>query len=373
MFTRDDLAQLNNLKGDGGLFTSVFLSVNPVTNPKGEYFVSFRNLVKAELDKLDSAGQKLVKEDIKKIETYIKSGKTEFKKALAIVSSVTSDIWEVSHFSVPLKNHVVIDKTPYLKPLTSILEQYHSYAVALVDREHARLFGIQLGEINEHTELFTPDIPRKHKKGGWQGRDENRFRRHIDVHVHFHLKDVVKHLEEILKNGEANHLILGGSEESVGLFSKMLPSPISSKIAGTFTADMHAGDDEILEKSMGTIKGVEKASEEILVNELITRANKNGSAAMGIEDVLKQVQSGNIHRLIYLEGFNAAGFKCSSCNFLTIQTLKTCPYCNTSLEKIGHLIDFAVQRAIDQGAEISAISENAKLKEAGSIGAILRY
>src|SRR3989304_1365053 len=373
MFTRDDLAQLNNLRGDGGLFTSVFLSVNPVTNPKGQYFVAFRNLVKTELDKLDSAGQKLVKEDIKKIETYIKSGKTEFKKALAIISSATSDIWEVCHFSVPLKNHVVIDKTPYLKPLTSILEQYHSYAVALVDREHARLFGIQLGEIYEHTELFTPDIPRKHKKGGWQGRDENRFRRHIDVHVHFHLKDVVRHLEEILKKGEANHLILGGSEESVGLFSKMLPPPISSKIAGTFTADMHAGDDEILEKSLGAIKRVEKASEESLVNELITRANKNGSAAMGIEDVLKQVQSGNIHRRVFLEGFNAAGLKCSSCNFQTIQTLETCPFCNTSLEKIGHLIDFAVQKAIDQGAEISAISENATLKEAGSIGALLRY
>ena len=373
MFTRDDLTQLNTLRGDGGLYTSVFLSVNPVTNPKGEYFVAFRNLVKAEIDKLDSAGQKLVKEDIKKIETYIKSGKTEFKKALAIVSSVTSDIWEVSHFSVPLKNHVVIDKTPYLKPLASILEQYHSYAVALVDREHARLFGIQLGEIYEHTELFTPDIPRKHKKGGWQGRDENRFRRHIDVHVHFHLKDVVKHLEELLKNGEANHLILGGSEESVVLFSKMLPPPISAKIAGTFAADMHAGDDEILEKSMRAIKGVEKGYEESLVDELITRANKNGSAAMGIEDVLMQMQSGNIHRLIYLEGFNASGLKCPSCNFLTVQTMEICPYCNTSLEKIGHLIDFAVQKAIDQGAEISAVSENGKLKEVGSIGAILRY
>lgn len=373
MFTRDDLAQLNNLRGDEGLYTSVFLSVNPVTNPRGEYFVAFRNLVKTEIDKLDSAGQKLVKEDIKKIEAYIKSGKTEFKKALAIISSTASDVWEVSHFSVPLKNHVVIDKTPYLKPLASILDQYQSYAVALVDREHARLFGIQLGEIYEHTELFTPDVPRKHKKGGWQGRDENRFRRHIDVHVHFHLKDVVKHLEEILKNGETHHLILGGSEESVGLFSKMLPSPISSKIAGTFTADMHAGDDEILEKSMSAIRGIEKASEESLVSELITRANKNGSAAMGIDDVLKQVQAGNIHRLIYLEGFNAAGFKCPSCNFLTVQTLETCPYCSASLEKIGHLIDFAVQKIIDQGAEISAVSENARLKEAGSIGAILRY
>ncbi len=354
MFTREDLARINTIREEGSLFTSAYLNVNPVTNPKGEYFVTFRNLAKTESDKLSAAEQKLIKEDLKKIETYIKSGKTEFKKALAIISSLSGDIWEVYHLSVPVKNLVVIDKTPYLKPLAGLLEQYHSYAVALVDREHARLFSIQLGEIYEYTELFTPDVPRKHKKGGWYGRDENRFRRHIEVHVHFHLRDVVRHLEEILKTGEVNHLILGGSEESVNLFEKMLPQPIAAKIAGTFTADMHAGNDEILEKSLHVIKDTEKTLEEKLVEELVTRANKNGSAAIGLDDVLSQMQSGNIHHLIYIEGFNASGFKCPSCGFLTIQDLKSCPYCTTLLEKIEHLIDYAVQKVIDQGAEISA-------------------
>lgn len=373
MFTRDDLTRINNFRGEGDLLTSVYLNVNPVTNPKGEYFVAFRNLIKNEIDKLSSADQKLLKEDIIKIEAYLKGGKTEFKKSLAILSSVSSDIWEVYHLSVPLKNCVVIDKTAYLKPLASMIEQNHSYAIALVDREHARLFRIQLGEIAEYAELFTPDVPGKHKKGGWYGLASNRFRRHIDVHVHFHLMDVVKHLEEILKIGDVNHFIVGGSEESIALFNKMLPQPIKAKTAGTFAADMHAGNGEILEKSLDIIKGAGKVIEETLVDELVTRASKNGSAAMGLDDVLSQLQSGNIHHLLYMEGFNASGFKCPSCNFLTVQDLKTCPYCSTTLETIGHLIDFAIQKAIDQGAGISAITISNKLKEAGSIGALLRY
>ncbi len=373
MFTREDLKRINHMGSEGNLYTSVYLSVNTVTNPKGEYFVTFRNLVKTEIDKLGAAEQKIVKEDIKKIEAYLKSGKTEFKKALAIISSTPSDIWEVYHLSVPLKNHVVIDKTPYLKPFAGILEQYHHYVVALVDREHARLFGIHLGEIAEYAEHFTPDIPGKHKKAGWYGLDENRFKRHIEAHIHFHLKDMVKHLEEIWKKGEGNHLIVGGSEESILLFSKMLPQPITAKTAGTFTADMHAGNDEILEKSMHIIKNAGNTIEERLIDELITRSSKNGSAAMGLDNVLSQMQSGNIHHLIYMEGLNASGFKCSSCNFLTVQDLKTCPYCSASLEKIEHLIDFAIQKAIDQGAGISAITVSEKLKSAGSIGALLRY
>ena len=373
MFTKDDLMRINHLRSEECLYTSIYLSVNPITNPKGEYFVAFRNLIKPEIDKLNSTEQKLLKEDIKKIEAYLKSGKPDFKKSLVIISSVPSDTWEVHHLSVPIKNQVVIDKTPYLKPLAGMLEQYHSYALALVDREHARLFIIQLGEISEYNELFTPDIPRKHKKGGWYGRDENRFRRHIDVHIHFHLMDVVKHLEEILKIGEVNHLILGGSEESLTLFSKMLPQPIAAKIAGTFTADMHASNDEILKKSMEIVHSVEKVREERLVEELVTRSSKNGSAAMGLDDVLSQIQSGNIHHLIYIDGLRASGFKCSSCNLLTVQDLNACPYCSTPLEKVEHLMDFTVQRAIDQGAEISAITMSQGLKEAGSIGALLRH
>lgn len=373
MFTREDLIRLNSIKGDGTLYTSVFLNVNAATNPKGEYFVSFRNLIKDEADKLSSSDQKHVQEDIKRLEAYIKAGKTEFKKSVAIITSSQADLWEVYHLAIPVKNQVVIDKTPYLKPLAGILEQYHSYAVALVDREHARIFRIQLGEISEHEELFTPDIPRKHKKGGWQGRDENKFRNHIDVHVHFHLKDVAKHLEETVQTGEVHHIIIGGTEEAILLFNKMLPQPIISKIDGSFIADMHAGNDEILEKSMGIIKEAGRSSEEGLVDELITRASKNSSAAIGIEDVLTQMQAGNVHHLIYLEGFNASGFKCSSCSLLTIQDIKTCPYCSSEVEKIDHLIDFTIQRAIDKGANISSINTNGKLKEAGNIGALLRY
>lgn len=373
MFTREELTQLNAIKGNGELFTTVYLNVNPVTNTKGEYFIAYRNLVKPEIDKLSNADQKVVKEDVKKIETYLKSGKTEFKKSLVIISSPQLDMWEVYHLSVSLKNQVIIDKTPYLKPLTSVMEQYRSYAVALVDRVHARLFNIQLGEIAEYAELFTPDIPRKHKKGGWQGRDENRFRRHIDQHIHFHLRDVVTKLEGLLSKGEVSHIIIGGSEESVIVFNKMLSQPITAKTAGTFTADMHAGNDEILEKSMQIIRGVEKSGEEGLVEELVTRASKNGTAAAGLEDVLSQMQKGNIHHLVYLEGFRSSGYKCTSCNFLTIQDLNTCPFCNTPVESVEHLIDFAIQRAIDQGSEISAIAENRKLAEAGNIGALLRY
>jgi len=373
MFTREELTRLNTIRGNGELFTTVYLNVNPVTNPKGEYFITFRNMVKPEIEKLSNSDQKAVKEDVKKIEAYLKSAKTEFKKSLVILSSTQLDMWEVYHLSVPLKNQVVIDRTPYLKPLTSIMEQHRSYAVALVDRVHARLFNIQLGEIAEYAELFTPDIPGKHKKGGWQGRDENRFRRHIDQHIHFHLRDVVTKLEGLLSRGEVSHIIIGGSEESLLLFTKMLSQPIMAKTAGTFTADMHAGNDEILGNSMKIIRGVEKSDEEGLVEELVTRASKNGSAAAGLEDVLSQMQKGNIHHLVYLDGFRSSGYKCQSCDFLTIQDLKTCPYCSTVLENIEHLIDFAIQKAIDMGSEISAIAENRKLQEVGNIGALLRY
>ena len=374
MLTREDMERLLNLpEDDQNLYVSAYLNVNPATNPRGDYFSAFRSLAKEEVEKLDHPGQKRVKEDISKIETYLKNGRPDFKKGLAIISSSALHIWEVFHLSMPFKNEVVIDKTPYLQPLSRLIEKYNNYIVALIDREHARLFNIYMGEINEYTELFTPHIPGRHKKGGFYGRDENRFRRHIDVHVYFHLKDVARHLEEMVKRGKSNHIILAGTEESITMFRETLSQEIINRIAGTFRAEMFAPVPEVLEKSMNIIKDIEKRDEEKLVEDLLTRASKNGSAAIGIDDVVSEIQAGNVHHLIYIEGLDAGGYKCTSCDFLTTQNIDKCPYCGHSMEEVEHFADYAIQRALDQGALISVVSENEKLKKAGSIGAILRY
>jgi hypothetical protein len=67
MIAKETLTRLNAWKGEGRFVTSVYLDVNPVTCPKGEYFAMFRNLVRDEVGRI-AGGQKLLSEDLRKIE-----------------------------------------------------------------------------------------------------------------------------------------------------------------------------------------------------------------------------------------------------------------------------------------------------------------
>ena len=87
----------------------------------------------------------------------------------------------------------------------------------------------------------------------------------------------------------------------------------------------------------------------------------------------KAVQEGKVMKLVFLKDLTAAGFKCSSCSFLTVQTIKSCPYCGGKFEGVNYLIDYTAQKAVEQGALIEIITKSDELVKAGGIGAFLRF
>ncbi len=373
MLSRKEIKELAAIHGDGNIFVSLYLNVNPLTNPKGDYIIHFKNMLKGTLEKIDKETAKKIKDDIEKIGSYLNAIKRELKKGLGLISSSHSGLWKDYHLAIPVKNEIIVDKTPYIKPLIDILDNYQRYAVLLVDKESARLFLIHLGEIEEYTEVFTPDVPGRHKKGGWFSLSESRYERHTAFHVALHLKDVAKAIEDFLPKEYIGRIIVGGSEDAVLRLKAMLPHTISEKIIGTFHAEIFSGEKDILERSMEIMEAFEHKKEQAEIEELITRAMKNNQAVIGLEDVLLNLREGRVMKLFLLKDYSASGFRCVNCGYLTSFMVIPCPYCKGDMETVNYLTDLAVQKAVEQGALIEVVSDNARLKEAGSIGAFLRF
>ncbi|HDH50961.1 MAG TPA: hypothetical protein ENH04_06095, partial [Nitrospirae bacterium] len=139
MLTYSEVKELSAISGDENYFVSLYLNVNPVTNPKGDYLIHFKNMLKQTLDNLDKKIGKSVNEDLERIEAFIKDNKRGFKKGVSVISSAPRGIWKDFHVSLPVKNELVIDSTPYVKPLLALLDNYQRCMVLLVDKETARV------------------------------------------------------------------------------------------------------------------------------------------------------------------------------------------------------------------------------------------
>jgi peptide chain release factor subunit 1 len=373
MLDRNELKEIAQMRDDAPSFVSLYLNVNPLTNPKGEYVILFKNLIRNTIEGLDKSVHRIVKEDIEKIESAIMGNKSKFKKGLAILSSTRKTFWNEYHLSVPVKSELVIDKDPYLKPLFDIIDNYQRYAVLLVDKESARIFMMHLGEIEEYGEVHTPDVPGRHKKGGWFALSQNHYVRHIDYHVSLHLKDVVKKLDSFISGEEISGLVIGGSEEAVKKTREMLPTTVVDKIVGTFSVGMFANVNEILAKVEPVVSTSENEKKIVTVDRLITQALKNEHAVLGVENVLNALQEGKVMRLVAVRDLSASGYECSNCGFLVVEELPRCPYCQGDMEKSHYLIDLVLQRAVEQGAPVEVVAEHQKLSESGGIGAFLRF
>ncbi|HXX58396.1 MAG TPA: Vms1/Ankzf1 family peptidyl-tRNA hydrolase [Thermodesulfovibrionales bacterium] len=372
MLDRNELKEISQVRDEAPCFVSLYLDVNPLTNPKGDFAIRFKNMLKNTVESLDKNVHKLVKEDLLRIDAYVSGNKRQFKKGLVIVSSVRNSLWKEFHLSVPVRSELVVEKSPYINPLLDILDHYQRYSVLLVDKESARIFTIHLGEIVEYSEVHTPDVPGKHKKGGWFALSQNHYERHIDYHVGLHLKDVVKKLESFLAGEQISGLVVGGSDEALSMTKDLLPKVVSSKIIGTFQAGMTARTDEVLGKVEPVINAHEKRKKDETVDKLITQAMKNENAVLGLENVLDALKGGKVTKLIYLRDYDPAGYACK-CRFISAQDIKECPSCKEIMEKADHLLDVLVQKAVGQGATVEVVGDNQKLSDSGGIGAILRF
>lgn len=373
MLSREELKELAKVRGNGAYFVSLYLNVNPATNIKDSYLIHVKNMLKQTADSMQKDALKRVSGDLEKIESYVLSNKRIFKKGLAILSSREKDFWREFHVAVALKNEIVVDNTPYIKPLLDILDNYRRYAILLVGKESARLFLVHLGEIEEYTEVSSADVPGKHKKGGWFSLSEKSYERHTDYHVELHLKDVLKELDSFLSGEYVDRLIIGGSEEAVIKVKAMLPQTIAAKIIGSFQAEMFANTKDVLEKVEPVLRTFEEKKETDTIDALLTMAMKNENAVIGIENVLNALQEGRVMRLVMLKDYKNTGLSCINCGNLAMQEIASCPYCKSEMQRVNYIVDLAAQKAVEQGAIVEVVSKNKKLEAAGNIGAFLRF
>ena len=81
--------------------------------------------------------------------------------------------------------------TPHLAPLLDVVDDYERYAVALVDKERARLFTVFMAQIEEGRGPSRTRFPGKHHQGG---PSQMKYQRDHEKHVLWHLKRVVEEL-----------------------------------------------------------------------------------------------------------------------------------------------------------------------------------
>lgn len=370
MITRHEIDALSNYPAGEAPVVSFYLSFDRHEREEKAPFTELKNLLRIgqeEMAKWPEAYHVPLALYLARIEETAEEERGGRSRGLAIFAG--ENLWQVYRLPVPPGNRIVIDRTPYVKPLIHLYRGHPRYCTVLVDKERARLFLIQMGEIQDYS-IVLDEVPKHHEQGGWaQARLQ---RRHEDAVMH-HLKRAAELTFEFFQREGFDYLLLGGTEELTSAFFERLHTYLQERVVATLPISTNASGAEVLAATLKAMEEVEARLDEERIARLKEEVGQGRLAVAGLAPTIRALNARKVQHLIVEEGYEVPGGRCVDCGSLSIRSTGRCRYCHGTIEHVDNLVDEAVELGFSQGAQVHWVAPNQTLWEMGRIGALLRY
>jgi len=384
---REQVESLAKYQNTNNPVVSVYLNVTPPRNVSSELNSMIHTTLKTvEEDARYTEEQvKGLKKVMDQIEDYIqKAYKRTSGARLVALFADAEGLWEEYPLPVALPDSMGVDVDPYTRPLTMLLDEFDRYCVVVADSRKARIFSMYLGEIEESPDVFLEDnvpdgvrVKQSMTAGGGGtvqgGLGDKRIERHIQDHVHRHLKHVADRTLDFFKRKRFTRLILGGPEDkTLPQLKDHLHSYLKNRLAAQFTAHPDNPLSEIKEKALSAAQSWEREREQALISEIAEHSGPNDKGRLGLEPVIEALNLGQVQTLVIENDFKAQGYICPNDHILSTY-LTECPACEAQMHYTEYLADEMVEEALHQNAEIEHVfAPNETLAPYG-VGARLRF
>src|SRR5581483_3239583 len=307
MISEDRVRALAGHRGSS-VVTSCYLDVDGRRHPRHvDYEAQLDHLLREAREKAAGFGPEAARSvaaDLDRIAGWVKAGfDRSHIRGLAFFACSADGFFEVVESPLPVCNEIVVNHTPHVRPLESILQAYERFAVVLVDRQRARLFRFELGELTEHTEVFDA-VPRGTDQPGHlaQGSRGAHVQRHSEEVAHRHLKHAAEVTFSELRQRPVEHVILGGPHEVVVEFVGLLHPWVRERVADQLVIPATAGADEVRQAALSVEAALARRSEAALVERLRGAVGTGGGVA-GLEATLAALVERRVDQLLVSEGY----------------------------------------------------------------------
>lgn len=375
MISEDRVRELAVHRGSC-VVTSCYLDVDGRRHPRhADYETQLDHLLREAREKAVAFGPEAVRSvaaDLERISAWVRAGfDRSHVRGLAFFACSADDFFDVVESPLAVSSEIVVHHTPHVRPLESILQAYERFAVLLVDRQRARLFRFELGQLTEHTEVFDA-VPRGDQAGHpAQGSRAAHVQRHSDEVAHRHLKHAAEVTFAELQERPVEHVILGGPHAMVVELEGLLHPWVKERVADRLAISTTAGPDEVRQAALTVEAAVARRSEGGLVDRL-RNAVGTGSGVAGLEATLAALVERRVDLLLVSDGYATEGWRCRSCRYLG-PLGRRCPLCAKDMDLVDDVVEEAVEEALANKCRVQMVRENADLDVLGRIGALLRF
>ena len=373
--TRSRLRRLADVRPAHGRVLSVFLNLDPSELPTPAARSSAITSVLTEAahrvdgaEELEHAEREALKADVERVREVL-SGDVAANgaRAVAVYACQLEDLLEVVSLRHPLDSRVVLERTAYVEPLLHE-GAAERWCVLLSSRRVARLFTGD-GEQLEETDRIEDDVHSQHDQGGWS---QARYQRSVEKDKTDHLQHAADVAFGLYQQRGFDCLLVGAPEELVGELEDRLHNYLRERLAGRVQLDVeHSSLEDVRRGAAERIEQHVRERERERLDRLTEGVGRGGRGAAGLSDVLAALNEARVETLLISSGFTAAGVRDPGADLLYASEDEA-PSAG-SLQPVDDVVEPAIEKAIEQSAEVIGVRHHDDLGPLGGIGAVLRY
>jgi peptide chain release factor subunit 1 len=275
--------------------------------------------------------------------------------------------WVEAHgLHEPVPTRLVLDSSPYVKPLARYADDHEPFALVLLDSERAAVLSVLGGKGELKGEASTSLIGR-HRSGGMS---QMRYQRHRRGQVNQFYDQVVERLQAVVAEEGLRRVAVAGPGTAKKEFAARLPKALADAVA--VVEDVGFTADDALVRRVTALMADEEAKESAAWVRALRRGLTVGElATTGALACAREAAAGRVERLVVLRGASLPGAKCERHQEVFARS-EACP-CGAKGAQVD-LVNEAVEATLRAGgwAEFAEPPEPF-LDGVGGVGALLRW
>jgi peptide subunit release factor 1 (eRF1) len=371
--SKQRLRELAGLRPDGHKVLSVYLNLDPSEFPtQRDRKIEIESLLDVAERALREDGlphdqREELKRDVERVRSWFdREFDASGARGVALFASSGIDLFEVLRLGRPIRSEVTIDDSPFIEPLAGMPGE-DGYGVLLINRQVARILAGGPDRMREVISL-ADDVHRWHDQGGWS---QARYQRGIQKEVKDHLKHANEELFKLFKRGVVQRLIIGSPNEMRGEVEHTLHSYLRDRIAGWLEIDIRARPAQVAGEAREVIERDERDRERHWLDRLQAGLARGERAVSGLAATLEALTEQRVEALLVEDRYRAEGYASPAADFLSTE-----PGNSPTGEELQHrddVVESAMERALEQSAEVIVVRHHPDLQALGSIAGVLRY
>jgi peptide subunit release factor 1 (eRF1) len=373
------LARLTEVRPGSYRVVSCYLKLEPRDRSRGKYLIKFKNRVKAALKGLprlglDRPAQDAATRDLDRMQTHLRMVENlPSTQGVALFACEGIGLFEALPLPVVYRSRLAVDRTPLIRELASVEDEFGRLLTVVFDRTSARFFEVTAYRTTELKDLradstrgkrFHPD----HDSPGW---GEHAFNNRIRQEKQRHFEAIARELFAIDRRHPAHGIVLAGTGTDAGVVEPFLHNYLVERVIGTAKLNPKDATSALVHSATLAVReAYERASERSLVHEM-REGLGSGWGVNGIMPTLRALSRGQVRSLLVHADASEPGFRCGESGRLALMDRE----CRGEGEPVPVLdvVDDAIEESLRQGVDVNVVYEPEARDAIDGLGALLRF